>query len=72
MANSTLDGEKPVTSAGLAIQAGTWQRVAISSAWVSLRRNRMTAPETGRPLIQAQATTGPEIPIPRFSSLLTA
>jgi MFS family permease len=38
MANSTFDGEKPVTSAGLAIQAGTWQRVAISSAWVSLRR----------------------------------
>ena len=38
MANSTLRGGKPVTGAELVIQAGTWRRGTITSAWVSLRQ----------------------------------
>jgi MFS family permease len=38
MADSTLGDEKPITGASLAIQAGAWQRLAITSAWVPLRQ----------------------------------
>lgn len=38
MADSTLGDQKPATGAGLAIQAGAWHQVAITSAWVPLRQ----------------------------------